>query len=139
LRKPGRLTEDETAEIRQHPDKGWAILADLEPLAAIMPGLLQHHEMYNGNGYPDQLAGEEISIDGRILAVADAYDAMTSDRPYRQGMPHEQAVALLRSGSGTQWDPQVVDTFLRVIPDLIQIRKTYRPRVLATRPRPVRS
>lgn len=133
LRKPGRLSDEEYAQIREHPDKGWAILGDLESLAGVLPGMLHHHERYDGSGYPDRLAGEAIPIDGRILAVADAYDAMTSDRPYRAGMPQEQAVALLRSGVGAQWDPQVVSAFLGVMEDIMRIRDSYHRPGLARR------
>src|SRR5690606_9681868 len=83
---------------------------------------------YDGKGYPDGLKGNEIPIDGRILAVADAYDAMTSDRPYRRGMPQEKAEAILRDGAGTQWDPYLIDAFFQAMPDIISIRRNYRPR-----------
>ena len=133
LCKPGALSPDEFDEIKQHPDKGWAILTDVEPLTYVLPGLLHHHEQFDGGGYPDGLAGTDIPIDGRILAVADAYDAMTSDRPYRKGMPHEKAEQILRSGSGKQWDPEIVETFCRVVPDILHIKENYRPRVQARR------
>lgn len=135
LRKPGRLTEEEFAEIKMHPDKGWGILHDLKQLAYVLPGVLYHHERFDGRGYPDGLAGERIPIDGRILAVADAYDAMTSDRPYRRGMPQEKAEAILRQGAGTQWDPKLIEAFFRAMPDIIAIRKSYRPRPYPTRRR----
>jgi HD-GYP domain-containing protein (c-di-GMP phosphodiesterase class II) len=133
LRKPGPLTDGEFEEIKQHPDKGWSILHDLEPLGYVLPGVLHHHENYDGRGYPDALAGEQIPLDGRILAVADAFDAMTSDRPYRTGMPLKQAEAILRDGAGRQWDPEMIDAFLRAMPDILAIKDTYRPRVQPTR------
>ncbi|MCA9118976.1 MAG: HD-GYP domain-containing protein [Planctomycetaceae bacterium] len=129
LRKPGPLTDEEFEEIKQHPDKGWSILQDLEPLNYVLPGVLHHHENYNGRGYPDGLAGEDIPLDGRILAVADAFDAMTSDRPYRTGMPVERAETILKEGSGRQWDADMIDAFLRAMPDILTIKKTYQPRV----------
>ncbi|MGB7342796.1 MAG: HD-GYP domain-containing protein, partial [Pirellulaceae bacterium] len=91
LQKPGRLDDDERAIIETHTDAGWRILHDLEALQDVLPGVLYHHEHYNGKGYPDGLAGENIPIDGRIRAVCDAFDAMTSDRPYRKGMSTEKA------------------------------------------------
>lgn len=133
LRKPGPLTEDEFEEIKQHPDKGWSILQDLEPLRYVLPGVLHHHENHDGRGYPDGLAAERIPLDGRILAVADAFDAMTSDRPYRTGMPLEKAEAILKDGAGRQWDPEMIDAFFRAMPDIIDIKKTYQPRAQPVR------
>jgi response regulator RpfG family c-di-GMP phosphodiesterase len=133
LRKPGRLTDEEYQEIQRHPDKGWAILADMDPLAYVMGGMLYHHERFDGRGYPDGLQGHDIPIEGRILAVADAYDAMTSDRPYRKGMPQEKAESILRDGAGKQWDPEMIDAFFRCMPDLVQLRDMYQPRVPAVR------
>ena len=127
LRKQGPLTDEEFEEIKTHPDKGWAILHDLVPLNYVLPGVLHHHESINGAGYPDGLAGEAIPKDGRLLAVADAYDAMTSDRPYRKGMPQEKAEAILRAGAGKQWDADMVDAFFRAMPDILDIKRTYKP------------
>jgi HD-GYP domain-containing protein (c-di-GMP phosphodiesterase class II) len=125
LRKPDRLTAEEFAEIKQHPDEGWGILLELEQLNYVLPGVLHHHEQVNGTGYPDGLKGEEIPLDARIMAVADAYDAMTSDRAYRKGMPHEKAIAIITAGAGTQWDAKVVEAFLGVIDDITAIRYGY--------------
>jgi hypothetical protein len=125
LRKPDKLTPEEFAEIKRHPDEGWAILRDLEPMRYILPAVLHHHEQVNGTGYPDGLKGSEIPLDARIMAVADAYDAMTSDRAYRRGMPHEKAVEILRAGAGSQWDAKVIDTFLTVVDDITAIRYGY--------------
>ena len=136
LRKPGPLTDDEFAEIKQHPDHGWDILHDLEPLRYVLPGVLHHHEQLDGKGYPDKLAGDDIPQDGRILAVADAYDAMTSDRPYRPGMPHEKAAKILKGGSGSQWDAKMIDAFFRAMPDILRIKETYEPRVTEKRSKP---
>lgn len=128
LKKEGKLTEEEYAEIARHPDEGWAILCDLDQLQAILPGVLHHHERWDGRGYPDNLQGIEIPIDGRVMAVADAYDAMTSDRPYRAGMPTEKAEAILRDGAGTQWDPECVAAFLDCIDDIRRIKAEYKQR-----------
>ncbi|HEX6961998.1 MAG TPA: HD-GYP domain-containing protein [Lacipirellula sp.] len=125
LRKPDKLTDEEFAEIKRHPDEGWGILLELEQLNYVLPGVLHHHEQVNGTGYPDGLKGQEIPLDARIMAVADAYDAMTSDRAYRKGMPHEKALEILKSGAGTQWDTEVMDAFLNVIDDISAIRYGY--------------
>lgn len=125
LQKPGRLTEDEFAELKKHPDQGRSILANLHSMQDILPGVLYHHERYDGKGYPHGLAGNEIPIEGRLMAICDAYDAMTSNRPYRHGMPQEEAEARLREGRGTQWDPQLTDKFLELMPEIIRIRDEY--------------
>ena len=126
LNKPGALTADEFAEIKRHPDEGWSILRDLQQLSYVLPGVLHHHERYDGRGYPDQLSGESIPMDGRILAVADAYDAMTSDRSYRRGLSVQKAEEILRDGRGTQWDARVVDAYFAVRDQIDYIRTTYR-------------
>ncbi|MEM8945431.1 MAG: HD-GYP domain-containing protein [Planctomycetota bacterium] len=128
LNKPDRLSDDEFAEIQRHPEEGWKILQGLTQLDYVLPGVLHHHERVDGQGYPDHLAGNRIPRDGRILAVADAYDAMTSDRAYRTGMPHEKAMGILRDGAGTQWDAEAIAAFLQIEADIIDIRDSYRPR-----------
>jgi len=125
LRKPGKLTDEEFEEIKKHPDEGWAILQDIEQLRDILPGVLYHHERIDGCGYPDGLHGHNIPLDGRLLAVADAWDAMTSDRPYRKGMPDEKAEAILRKGAGTQWDAQIVDAFFRARDEIRRVANEY--------------
>jgi HD-GYP domain-containing protein (c-di-GMP phosphodiesterase class II) len=116
LCKPGKLTDEEFAIIRQHPTIGHSILNHLPQLQHILPGVLHHHESVNGRGYPHGLAEEEIPLFGRILAVADSFDAMTSARPYRSAMSTEKATAILREGAGTQWDRQIVEAFLEALP-----------------------
>ncbi len=133
LRKPAQLDGDEFAKIKMHPDSGWAILHGLEHLRYVLPGVLHHHEKYDGSGYPDGLAGKDIPLDARILAVCDAYDAMTSDRTYRQGMPQEKAERILREAAGSHWDPDIVDSFFQVMPDIVEIRQTYELRPYQTR------
>ena len=91
LGKQGPLTDEEFAEIQKHPELGWDILQELTQLQYVLPGVVFHHERFDGKGYPDGLAGGDIPLDGRIIAVADSYDAMTSDRPYRKGMPCEKS------------------------------------------------
>ncbi|MDZ4659274.1 MAG: HD-GYP domain-containing protein [Bythopirellula sp.] len=133
LKKCGPLSGEEFAEIQRHPDLGWAILQELEQFAYVLPGVLHHHERYDGKGYPDNLPGEETPLAGRLLAVVDSFDAMTSDRPYRAGMPLEKALEILGDGAGTQWDAQLVDKFLRILPDILEIRGSYRRPPLPTR------
>lgn len=133
LKKEGKLTAEEYAEISRHTDEGWAILNELEHLNEVLPGVLHHHERWDGQGYPDGLAGDSIPMDGRVMSVADAYDAMTSDRPYRKGMPSEKAESILREGAGVQWDPRCIDAFVACIDDLRQIKDDYQRRERASR------
>ncbi len=133
LNKPGQLTDEEFAEIKRHSDEGWAILQELEPLQYVLPGVLHHHERHDGDGYPDRLAGEHVPMDGRILAVVDAYDAMTSSRAYRQGMPQEKAESILREGAGSQWDKDIVHAFFEIMEDIVAIRGIYQQRERAIR------
>ncbi len=115
LAKPGELTEEEYAIVKKHPEIGHAILKHLKQLDYVLPGVLHHHEAVNGGGYPAGLVGESIPLHGRILAVADAYDAMTSDRPYRRGMPSEIAESILRAEAGKTWDSDIVLVFLECL------------------------
>jgi diguanylate cyclase (GGDEF)-like protein/PAS domain S-box-containing protein len=111
LRKAGALTDEEWVEMRRHPEIGARILAH-PGLSQVREWVLHHHERPDGHGYPHGLAGEEIPLEARILAVADAYEAMTSDRPYRRALPLEVAGAELLAGRGTLFDPLVVDAFM---------------------------
>ncbi len=113
LRKPGHLTEDEFAKMKVHPEKGARLLQDIEFLAPCIPYALYHHERFDGRGYPFGLVGDQIPIEGRLLAVADTFDAMTSNRPYRKGLDPNFAISELEKGKGTQFDPEVVDAMVR--------------------------
>jgi putative nucleotidyltransferase with HDIG domain len=115
LDKPGKLTEEEYQLIQAHPSIGARILEPIDAYAPIIPMVLQHHEDFNGKGYPDGVAREDISLGARILAVADVFDAITSDRPYRKGMDLEVALKIIKQKSGEQFDPKVVQAFLEVI------------------------
>ena len=126
LRKAGRLTESEFAHIKQHPEMGFKILADIKQLGDVLPAVLHHHEQWDGRGYPHGLSGEDIPQIARIMAVADAYDAMTSDRPYRAGMPDEKVDDIFRDGTGDYWDPEVVAAYFRAKKDIEQIRSSER-------------
>lgn len=114
LLKTAPLTGDERALIRNHPEIGYTMIAHIPFLAQAAQVVLHHHEAYDGSGYPHALSGEQIPLGARIFAVADAYDAMTSDRPYRRALPHKVACAELARCRGTQFDPLVVDTFLSI-------------------------
>lgn len=113
LQKPGLCSDSEREVIRLHPQRGERILQPLRHLRDILPGVVEHHERYDGRGYPRGLRGEEISLAGRIIAVADTFDAMTSTRPYRRAMPLDVVLAELRAQAGGQFDPQVVAAFFR--------------------------
>ncbi len=113
LKKPGHLTDEEFAEIRKHPEIGYRIVKNLTQFADLLPGILHHHEAADGSGYPHGLSGDEIPFLARVIMVADAYDAMTSDRPYRNGMPHGKAAGILRERTGVQWDGGIVEAFLQ--------------------------
>jgi len=113
LRKPGKLTEEEFAEIKEHPPLGsMMIISEVEALQQLVPIVRHHHERFDGKGYPDGLAGEDIPLEARILAVVDAFDAMTHERSYRKALGREHALAEIERGAGTQFDPAVVEVFL---------------------------
>ncbi|HEY4744525.1 MAG TPA: HD-GYP domain-containing protein, partial [Desulfuromonadaceae bacterium] len=112
LLKTDKLTDEEFAEIRKHPQHGENILKYIKYFGPVIPGVKQHHERYDGRGYPDGLKGEEIDLTARIIAVGDTYDAMTTDRPYRRGLERAVALEEIRRCSGAQFDPMVVEAFL---------------------------
>jgi len=111
LDSPAPLTDEQMAIVREHPGLGARILEPLPHCADILPMVLQHHERFDGGGYPAGLAGTGIALDARVLAVADVYDAITSDRPYRRGLPPRDAAVRISEGAGTQFDPDVVEAF----------------------------
>ncbi|MFZ5633596.1 MAG: PAS domain S-box protein [Bacillota bacterium] len=115
LFKPGPLSADEAAEMQRHCNIGHRIAQSAPDLAPIADWILKHHEWWNGKGYPLGLKGEEIPLECRILAIADAYDAMTSDRPYRRALSHEEAVTEIKRAAGIQFDPNLVPKFLQII------------------------
>lgn len=126
LRKPGALTKEEFEHIKQHPELGYRILADLRQMADVLPIVLHHHEQWDGRGYPAGLRGDQTPLLARITAVADAFDAMTSDRPYRKGMPVEKVEEIFRKGAGQQWDPQVIEAYFRCRDDILHIARQER-------------
>ncbi|WP_221249222.1 HD domain-containing phosphohydrolase [Desulfuromonas versatilis] len=115
LQKPSRLTEEEFAVMKEHCRKGGDIIRGMTFLAPVIPVIEMHHERFDGQGYPFGKAGEQIPVQARIVAVLDAYDAMMADRPYRKGIGKAAAVAELRRGAGSQFDPQVVEAFLKIL------------------------
>jgi len=117
LLKPDKLNSKEYKVIKEHPAIGVEICRPLKFLKEVLKIIHHHHERYDGKGYPDKLKGELIPLEARIISIADAYDAMTSDRPYRKGMPKEKALQFLKKGRGTQWDSQLVDHFIEIVSD----------------------
>lgn len=112
LQKPGKLTDEEFALMKVHPEVGARILNDIEFLKPLVPYCLYHHERYDGKGYPYGMAGNDIPLEGRLIAVADTFDAMTSNRPYRKGLDPQIAIDELIKGRGTQFDPDCVDALV---------------------------
>ena len=115
LNKPGSLTDEEYSIIRAHPQKGYKILQPLEQLSASLPGILHHHERYDGLGYPHGLKGEDIPLAARIIAVVDTFDAITSDRAYRAGKTVKEALAIIEKVAGSQLAPDLVEVFKEVL------------------------
>jgi HD domain/GAF domain len=129
LGKSGCLSEREREKMDMHPVIGESILRPIAMLEPLLPGVRSHHEHFDGTGYPDGLSGEEIPIEARIMAVADAFDAMTSNRPYRDSLPEEDALAELRRNAGTHFDPRVVAAFERIYPAVTRTLQNLRPRM----------
>jgi HD-GYP domain-containing protein (c-di-GMP phosphodiesterase class II) len=114
LHKPGPLTPEELAEIRTHPEAGARLIEPIESAQCALPYVLHHHERWDGLGYPHGLAGGGIPIEARVLAVADAFDAMTSHRPYRRALTDDEALTEVDRCAGTQFDTEVARAFLEV-------------------------
>lgn len=123
LKKVGPLTPLEYRKIQEHVEIGVKILQDLKKLRHILPGVRHHHESLDGSGYPDHLEGEEIPLEARILAVADSFDAMSSNRPYRKRLSPMQIDEILAKGRGVQWDPVVIDALMSCRMDVEAIRQ----------------
>ncbi len=121
LTKPDKLTEDEWTEMKRHPEIGYRIAMSSPDLMPVAEGILCHQERWNGSGYPQALQGEEIPLLSRIIAIVDAYDAMTQDRPYQSAMTHEEAIAEIERCAGTQFDPEIARIFVERIGNNDQI------------------
>jgi len=115
--KPGKLTEDEWKEIKRHPEIGYRLLNTVNDMSVMAGYVLSHHEKWDGSGYPKGLKGEEIPLQSRIVAVADTYDAMTSERSYRNALPETTALEELRKNAGLQFDPELVRIFIEKVLD----------------------
>jgi len=115
LNKPGRLTDEEFEVIKVHPAKGFEILKPVEQLASSLPGILHHHERFDGKGYPNGLAGEQIPLAARIIAVADTFDAISSTRSYRSAKSYYKALSIVKEVAGSQLDPKIVTAFNQII------------------------
>jgi putative nucleotidyltransferase with HDIG domain len=113
---PGRLTTKMYQRIKEHTIRGAQIIQGIKQLEEIKPALRNHHERFDGRGYPDGLANNDIPLFARIIAVADAYDAMVTNRPYRKSVSREKAAQYLREGAGLEWDAKVVAAFLKTLP-----------------------
>ncbi len=111
LLKPGPLDDAEWVHMREHPVKGYDIASKIEMLNPIMPAVRNHHERWDGSGYPDKMVGEDIPLVARIVAIADAYDAMATDRPYKAALPLDECEAILRKTAGKMYDPQLCEVF----------------------------
>ena len=112
LNKPNNLNTNDWVEVKRHPEIGYRILSSVNEFSQIANYVLEHHEKWDGTGYPKGLKGDEISLQARIIAVADSYDAMTKERTYRKALSKEEAIAELKKCSGTQFDPEVVKVFI---------------------------
>jgi HD-GYP domain-containing protein (c-di-GMP phosphodiesterase class II) len=115
LQKPAPLTPDERALMNTHPVLGWNILKEIDGFSEVAEMVRHHHERYDGNGYPDHLCGDQISIGARIVAVLDAYDAMTSGRCYQSALSKSRVLAELMSGKGRQFDPKIIDLIIPIL------------------------
>lgn len=113
LNKPGKLNDEELSIIRAHPQKGYEILKDVPALKRACLWVKYHHEWYNGNGYPDGIKGNEIPLEAQILSIADVFDALVSDRPYRSAFPQDEAYRIIVESEGTQFDPKIINIFKR--------------------------
>jgi putative nucleotidyltransferase with HDIG domain len=120
LFKPGPLTTEERAMMSRHTIVGAEIMRDIEFLAEASKVVRSHHERWDGNGYPDRLAGEQIPLNARVFAVADVFDALTTNRPYRVALSFEQARSMIEEESGSHFDPQVVDAFRRIDDEILR-------------------
>lgn len=114
LKKPKRLTKKEFNEIKKHPQIGYTLIKGIKSLTPVIPYILSHHERYDGCGYPQRLKGKEIPIEGRILALADALEAMTGERPYRKCLSLENVYEEIVNNAGTQFDPEIVEIFVKL-------------------------
>jgi HD-GYP domain-containing protein (c-di-GMP phosphodiesterase class II) len=126
LMKPGPLTCEERELMEQHVEYGLMLIRDVPRMPDVIDAVLHHHERWDGKGYPNGRSGDDIPLVGRIMAVADAYSAMISDRPYRKGLEQREAFSELRAGAGTQFDPALVEPFITALYEPPSDRRTQR-------------
>ena len=128
LNKSQKLTPEEFEEIKKHVHHSVKILEDIKQLYDVIEVIKYHHEYYDGNGYPFGKKGEEIPLGSRIIAIADAFDSMVSDRAYRQGLSHDEAIKLIEERAGTQFDPELIGVFKSILPAASAEIKEYEER-----------
>jgi len=135
LKKPGKLTDEEFDVMRKHPAIGAGIIGNQksELLEVARVVALTHHEKWNGKGYPRQRAGEEIPIEGRIVAIADVFDALTSDRPYKQAWTVEKTIAVMQQDTGTHFDPGLMPLFVERLPEILAVKEHYSENLSTTK------
>jgi putative nucleotidyltransferase with HDIG domain len=124
LNKPGYLTEEEMAKVRQHPVMGVQMLAPFIREQSVLAAIRGHHERFDGQGYPDGLAGEAIPLEARIIAIADCFDALVSFRAYRLPLPRGVALEMIHAGAGTQFDPRLVPAFCRTLVEVSRVNSS---------------
>ncbi len=117
LNKPGAFDQDERARMNKHPEKGHLLALNSHLLWDLIPMIRNHHENFDGTGYPDQLKGEDIPLEVRIVTLADFFDALATRRPYKQAFPKEKCLTMVREMTGTKFDPKVVDAFMKIVED----------------------
>ena len=138
LKKPAALTDEEFEIMKQHPQKGYKIMSQIPAMKEFLPGMYMHHEMVNGQGYPQGLKGDEIPLQARIISVADTFDAMTTDRPYQKAMEFEAALARIKSFVGTRYDERVVASLMaacesgQITPGRVRLKRP--PKAMAAEP-----
>jgi len=130
LLKPGKLTPEEFAVMKQHATIGWEILrGSAAPTLQVAAEIAHtHHEKFDGSGYPRGLSGEDIPLFGRIVAIADVFDALTSERPYKHAWPVEDAVANLKENAGSHFDPALIEVFIAILPEILAINESFKDR-----------
>jgi putative nucleotidyltransferase with HDIG domain len=124
LHKPGKLTDEEWGVMRRHSEYGYRILQDIDFLGEARHVVHEHHERFDGKGYPQALAGRKICTGARVFAIIDTYDAMTSDRPYRKAMPHEEAATEIARNAGAQFDPEMVSAWMRIPKEHLRVMRS---------------
>jgi HD-GYP domain-containing protein (c-di-GMP phosphodiesterase class II) len=132
LNKTEALTQDEFEVIKKHVNYGVKILEDIKQLKGVVEIIKYHHERYDGTGYPHEFKGDEIPLNAKIIAIADAYDSMVSNRSYREGLVHEEAIKRIDEQTGRQFDPKVVAVFKAIIPAALEEIRAFESKTIET-------